>query len=406
MLRISFRNIFRHKWQSVLIFMVVMFSIIVRLFSDGAILSFHSRLEDIIPRSLSGDWVLTVYPEYVKLSSMSAVKPKPLPADKTQSLLDLNSVIISPLVRVGAVNYNEKKSEWNFLFTEGIKPQRHKKLIDYLSVSKGRMLKSEGFEIMISESTASNLNLGLGDKMLIYFKNKDGFSIPYEFKIVGLYHTKINTVLKQSDWMCYVPATTLQKIIGFKTNQYTDIVFRNLRPGLEKKVSTFAINHGVYFFKGIDLTSFGKGVDEFIGTVNTIAQIILIMVLVVSLVFVTFSTLMNRRKEIATMLAMGMKGHDMQKMILTEYAILCGTAFLFSVSVFYLYTLIPGAKGLGLFVSGTFDKWFADGKARVLFDWKSVWQSLIMLFITVLFSVWIPSRQIAKLDVIQSLREE
>ena len=87
-----------------------MISIIVRLFSDGAILSLHSRLSDIIPRSLSGDWVLTTYPEYVKLSSMSAVKPKALP-EKIKPFINTSNAIVNPLVRVGAINYNEKKSE-------------------------------------------------------------------------------------------------------------------------------------------------------------------------------------------------------------------------------------------------------------------------------------------------------
>lgn len=253
--------------------------------------------------------------------------------------------------------------------------------------------ESEEIPAVIGSRMANTCNLKIGDSVILRWRDKRGAFDARELRIVHVMRTTVQSIDQGQVW---ISLDLLRKLTGLEGEATIITLARGVRmteeiPGWSYKSLNFLL----------------RDIDEVVRSKNIGASIIYIVLLSLAMLAIFDTQVLSiwrRRKEIGTLMALGMTRSQVIRLFTLEGALhgilAAGVASLYG---FPLLTLFA-RQGLGM--PQVVDSYgFALGE-RILPVYSAgliVGTAILVMLITTIIS-FLPTRQIAKLKPTEALR--
>ncbi|MCR8696482.1 MULTISPECIES: ABC transporter permease [Campylobacter] len=262
----------------------------------------------------------------------------------------------------------------------------------------------KGFEVVLGKGIADDFSLALNDKVTILFTqlSPSGLvSMPTmkRFDYVANFSSGLNAYDKAYS---YTNIEFLAKILGYEDKKYDgihiysdnpkdDIIKLNqlLKPG-QKAIGWWEQNGN--FFSALELEK------------RALFIVLMLIILVASLNIISslLMTVMNRRQEIALLLALGASKMEIKKSFFAQGVVIGGSGIVFG--------LILGLFGVWLL--GSFDiinlpaDVYGSSKLPMELSIYDLAMILVGALIIVLLSSYYPAKKASNIDILTTLRNE
>ncbi|MFC1512805.1 ABC transporter permease [bacterium] len=243
--------------------------------------------------------------------------------------------------------------------------------------------------VLIGKRMAKNNSLKIGDYVTIRFRDTNGTFDAIESKIVEIMNTKVSTIDNNQFW---IPLKSLQKMTGL-TNQ---AIHQDIKEQTE--ISDWLFKSSDFLLKDL----------KFMVKTKRIGGIVMYSILMFLAMLAVFDTqvlaIFRRRKEIGTLMALGMTRFRVI-MLFTLEGILNGITAVGVAAVYGIPWLLYFSKK-GMKMPVTADD-FGFALAERLFPIYSaglVLTTVLIVMCAVTIVSYIPSRKISKLNPTDSLK--
>lgn len=286
----------------------------------------------------------------------------------------------------------------------GIDTTQEKRTLDlYSKMKTGTFLTSErSYPIIIGKKLSEKLKLDLDSKVLLSFTNQDTVQISKNFRVSGIFQGGDQIF---DETTVFVPINKLKKLTGKEMYHEVIIQFEN-REQIEHYYQLLKKDLpelSVMEWKDVN-TQMGQS-EEYMGTYMTVLMIIILIGLSFGLINTLIMSILERKKEIGVIRALGMTKLQITQMIAFESVI---------------YGIVGGALGLLLgyltvqyfTVNGIDFSAYGDALADygissvVYFALEPVYYATYgtLIFITTILGSLYPARIANKLNPIEAIR--
>jgi putative ABC transport system permease protein len=284
--RLAIKNMWGAGLRTWLNILVLSFSYVAIIWSQG----FYRGMSDQASRAMidaeygSGQYWHQLYDPYDPLSWQDAHATIP-----PQIADEIKKGLATPILVVQATAYPNGRIQPVIL--KGIDPEQ--KVVDIPSY----VLKQQGDEIpvLIGNRMARSANLHVGDYVTIRWRDKDGVFDAQDAHIVQIVQTSIQTIDNGIFW---IPLKTLQSMMSLHDEATIIVMGKNLH-GFKDSPP--------WMFK--DLNFLLKDIREMVRmkTVSaSIMYLLLIFLAMIAILDTQILSIFRRRKEIGTLMALGM----------------------------------------------------------------------------------------------------
>jgi ABC-type lipoprotein release transport system permease subunit len=262
-----------------------------------------------------------------------------------------------------------------------------------LKLPSKSMVKVDDFiPAIIGGTTATSLKLEKGDTITMRWRDVNGAFDAGDLKIVEIFQSTVPTVDANCIWIDFAQ---LQKMLAVP-GEATLITLRN-------EIAPISLQGWVYR----DLDFLFADFDAVMAT-ETFGAVMMYVIFIVLAMIAIFDTQMlaifRRRKEIGTLMALGMTRKRIIRLFVSEGAVYALGAIV--VGLVYGVPLLYLTTKLGWNLAGYEDMGMV-GMEGILYPEYPIWlyllTGLIILGVTIFVS-WIPSRRISKLKPTDALR--
>lgn len=220
----------------------------------------------------------------------------------------------------GMISHNEEN--WNG-FIVGVQPDSERKVCDAIALSSGRFVVDGANEIVISKTTARERGLALGDSVTVLASTTARSFNAMEFRVVGLLAD--TGLAKFYSRMAYVPIDRAQKLIGLEPGQAYEVVVRLHQTSATDAVAAQLRSKLAHSSAGAvkvrswhDMAGLFLGILEVSKGFRTAMTAFLGLVILI-LIFSSFSIyVLERGREIATLLALGLRKGELVVLFVGE----------------------------------------------------------------------------------------
>jgi putative ABC transport system permease protein len=321
MLKLAFRNIFRHKTRTGLTLAVIIFGVMGLILSGGFIEDIFIQLREATIHSRLGH--IQVY----KAGYTEVGRRNPYQfllsdtGDRVEELRDLPHVsdVMVRLNFSGLLNNGHADLP---IIGEGIEPAREMQLGSSLSIVSGRQLAAEDdYGILVGQGVAQALQLEPGDYLTLLANTPDGALNSLELEVVGAFRTFSRDFDSRA---VRIPLTAAQELLD--TGGVHSLVFSLDETGatgtvaslLKQRLSDEEFEVKTWF----ELADFySKTVDLYRRQFGVMQLIILIMVML-SVTNSVNMAIYERTGEFGTLRALGDRKRDIFRLVLTENTLL------------------------------------------------------------------------------------
>ena len=385
-LKLAFRNIIGaglRTWLNVFILSIAFLTII---WVQGILEGFNKQAMDaMIDMELGGGqfWHAS-YDRYNPLTIEEAHGPI---SNTLKSLID--QARATPFLITSGAVFPEGRVQ--SILLKGIDPEQ--KLINIPSY----ILKSEDTDIipaLIGKRVARETKLKKGDEVTIRWRDIHGTFDAMDIRIAGIMDTTVQTVDVNQIWL---PLSSLRKMLQ-APNQATLVV-------LKKDITAVPGNDDIWVYRDLDYLL--KDLKEFIRTKSGGSSILYALLLFMALLAI-FDTqvlsIFRRRKEMGTMMALGMPRGKIIGLFTLEGALhgllALGLAAVYGIPLLMFssikgLSMPPMADNMGLALSDTV--YPAYGAGLVI-------GTTLLILITVTIVSFLPTRKISRLKPTDALR--
>jgi len=246
---------------------------------------------------------------------------------------------------------------------------------------------------IIGSGFADNLNIKGGDYIVLRWRDKNGVYDARDIKVAHVFSTTVITVESNQIW---ISIQTLQEMLGLP-DQATiitikDEMYRKEFSGWHYKDLDFLL---------IDLTNMIKA-----KTIGSSIMYFLMLFLAMLAIFDTqILSIFRRRKEMGTMMALGMTRPKIIQLFTLEGILHAVLAIL--MGAVYGIPLLKHFEKVGMQIGMDAKEWGLSGLDDALYPvygWKLVVGTIVLILITVTIVSFLPTRKIAKLKPTDALR--
>ncbi len=246
---------------------------------------------------------------------------------------------------------------------------------------------------IIGSGFADNLNIKEGDYIVLRWRDKNGTYDACDLKVAHIFSTTVITVESNQVW---ISLSILQEMLGLP-NEGTIITVKD-----EKyKKEFFSWQHKDLDFLLLDLTKMIKA--------KTIGSSIMYMLMLFLAMLAIFDTqvlsIFRRRKEMGTMMALGMTRLKIIQLFTLEGVLHAVLAIL--MGAVYGIPLLSHFEKVGMKIGMDAKEWGLSGLDDALYPvygWKLVFGTIVLVLIIVTIVSFLPTRKIAKLKPTDALR--
>ena len=318
---IAWRNLWRNKLRSAVIFTSIAVGIIGAVVSDGFMSGMtDQRVDAAIANEVSDIQIHN--PAFLLNGEIQYQIP-----DAEQSLKKIETIPevkgVSLRMKTSAMAASANAGAGITIF--GVNPAAEQKVSDlHKLIIEGKYLSAdEKIPTVIGQKLAHKLNLGLGDKLIVTLTDSSGTITSGAFRIVGIFKTandrfdEANVFVNKKDLsnLTGYPANTSDEIaIRLKANSQTPEVMKALRRLFQKEIRS----------KQIVIRSWDQIqplLKSMIAMMNFFSYAFLLIILA-ALAFAIINTMlmavMERTREIGMLMALGMNKRKIFSMIMLE----------------------------------------------------------------------------------------
>lgn len=246
---------------------------------------------------------------------------------------------------------------------------------------------------IIGSGFADNLNIKEGDYIVLRWRDKNGTYDARDIKVAHVFSTTVLTVESNQIW---ISLSTLQGMLGLE-DEATIITIKDEM--YNKEFSSW--KHKDLDFLLIDLTNMIQA--KTVG--SSIMYAILLFLAMIAIFDTQILAIFRRRKEIGTMMAMGMTRPKIIQLFTLE-GVLHAVLAIFMGAI-YGIPLLRHFEKVGMQLGADAKEWGLSGLDDALYPvygWKLVVGTIILVLITVTIVSFLPTRKIAKLKPTDALR--
>ncbi|NOY59879.1 MAG: ABC transporter permease [Calditrichaeota bacterium] len=272
---------------------------------------------------------------------------------------------------------------------KGIDPAQ--KIVDI----PAQFLKSESEELpaLIGADMASTTDLKIGDYVTIRWRDADGAFDADDARIVQIMNTQVQDIDKGQIWL---PLDRLQKMAGMQNEATLIIVEKNFKNPI--KVTGWTFKNLDFLLQDIRQLVKSKSAG------SSILYVLLLFLAMIAIFDTQVLSIFRRRKEIGTLIALGMTRGKVIQLFTFEGALhgvlAAGVAALYGLPLL-VYTAQKGwalpqsTKGYGFSLGSTL---FPS------YSFALIVGTTLLVMITVTIVSFLPTRKIAKLKPTDALR--
>ncbi|MEA3475214.1 MAG: FtsX-like permease family protein [Candidatus Cloacimonadota bacterium] len=248
-------------------------------------------------------------------------------------------------------------------------------------------------ECIIGKRMADNLKLQQGDFVTVRWRDKHGAFDAVDVRIVHIFETTVLTVENNQIW---IPLNTLQNMLGLPGEASIIVVkSEDFAPELadwERKDINFLLQ---------DLNSMIQA--KTIG--SSIMYLLLLFLAMIAIFDTQILAIFRRRKEMGTMMALGMSRSKIIRLFTLEGSLHAILAIL--LGAIYGIPLLKHFQKVGMNIGVDAAEFGLSGLENALYPvygWKLVVGTIILVLITTTIVSFLPTRKIAKLKPTDALR--
>lgn len=251
----------------------------------------------------------------------------------------------------------------------------------------------EQLNAIIGSRMAKNMKLHKGDYVTVRWRDKNGTFDAIDVKIAYIFQTSVLTVDNNQIWIALKP---LRKMLDMPDEASIIVVKDETNnasyPGWERKSLNFLLQ---------DLNSMIQA--KTIG--SSILYILLLFMALIAIFDTQILSIFRRRKEMGTMMALGMTREKIIQLFTLE-GVLHAILAIF-IGAIYGIPLLKYFTKVGMNVGTSADDFGLSGLSEKLYPeygWKLVLGTVVLVLITVTIVSFLPTRKIARLKPTDALR--
>ncbi len=404
-IKIAWRNLWRNKVRSLIVIMAVCFGMIGGGFSTALMIgAVNKRIEAAIGNETAH--VQVNKKGYVDnpdinllIDNSKEQSEKYLSIDEVQGLscrLIVNAMMSSTRNATGV----------NLV---GVNPENEKQISSlYTKIENGDFFEEEKRnQIIISKKLAEELNADIRTKLVLSFQDIDGVLTGASFRVSGIYHTG-NNMFDQAN--VFVRRSDLERLTGISNNSAHEIAILftdndDLKERTAKISSVSPESVTVRNWEEImpDLSMMSAMTEQFLSYLVAI----ILFALAFGIINTMLMAVLERRKEIGMLMALGMNRKKIRRMITWETLFLTAIGSVAGLCINQLLVWYFGTYGLDL---SSYSEGFASfGFEAVMYPEISGMfyiQIVGLVIITALVSAIFPIRRAVRMNPADVLRTE
>lgn len=191
------------------------------------------------------------------------------------------------------------------------------------NVIEGRFLtKDDANGAVVASGLKKGIGANIGDLIIIVSNTKDGFQNAVEVEIVGIIEEK---AAQANTRLVYLSIQKAQELL-YMGDEATEIVMRTHEnsdvDSLNQKLNHLLKSRGLESNTWVDVSEFFVGVMEKQNAIVFALCLIFYLIVICSITNTMMLTLFERKKEIGTMMAIGIKSRYVIRLIVIESTII------------------------------------------------------------------------------------
>ncbi len=321
MFQLAFRNIFRHKGRTALTLASIMVGVVALILSGGFIWDIFVQLREATIHSQLGHIQIyqAGYYSHGRRNPYGYMIQDPAQATAVVSALPQVVDVMQRIEFSGLLNNGRTDVP---IIGAGMELDKEARLGSFITISAGRQLQdSDSFGILIGEGVASGLRVQPGDYVTLLLNTPDGALNSLEFEVVGVFRTLSKDYDARAVRISLGAAHDLlatqavhSLVLALEQTEATDQAVTLLRERLgaaEYEVKAW-----------YELADFYVKTVELYGRQFAVLQVIILIMVLLSVINSVNMAIYERTGEYGTLMALGDRGKDVFRLIVTENMLL------------------------------------------------------------------------------------
>lgn len=214
------------------------------------------------------------------------------------------------------------------------------------NIIEGRFLtKDDENGAVVAIGLKKGIGVNVGDMVIIVANTKDGYQNAVELKVVGIIEEK---AAQANTRLVYLPIKKAQELL-YMDNEVTEIVINTTKYSqldvLSEHLNQLLQSRGLQSNTWKDVATFFVDIMKKQNAVVFILCIIFYLIVIASITNTMVLTLFERKKEIGTLMAIGIKAKEVILLIVMESAIIGAIGSVIGVLLSMIVIIILGNVG-------------------------------------------------------------
>lgn len=402
LIKIAWRNIWRNKKRTVLTMLSIILAIFLSLFTRSMQMgTFGSMIDNAV--KLSTGYIQIHNPGYWENKSINETFEE---SETIRNILDSNENISFNLPRLETFALASSGEHTKGTMVTGTIPELENELNNHSDkIIRGEYLKTGDRSVLLGDELAGYLNVDVGDTLILLGQGFRGVTAAAQYPIKGIIKFPIPDFNRQ---LVIMPLEECQYLFASE-NRLTSISIMLKDPELLDE-TTESIKAGLnYEYEVMTWEEMNKELVQFVDT-KVIGGKIMLSILYIVVGFGVFGTVMmmtmERRKEFAIMVSIGMKKIKLLTMVFWETLLIGLVAVLLGLLI--TYPLISYLADNPIQLTGEFAKSMESVGAEPVMPFVDkpiifVNQTASVIFITLIAIIY-PLFFILKFNVLKAMR--
>lgn len=289
----------------------------------------------------------------------------------------------------------------------GVEPEKERRIISIPKyMTQGDFLGSEPRGLVLGDKLARELDVRLGEKLVVMGQALDGSMGAEALRVVGIFHTGSQSFDGQ---IIYVPLKASQELLamGSRVNDFVARVRRLSEVEEVRGTLSSALREHpevrVFTWKEVDRELLAM--QKFQNGLMAVVMGVVFAVVALGILNTMIMSLYERVREFGVLMAIGMKPNDILKMVLLESLFLGLLGMGLGLGIGSFFIAYYGRNGLELPI-GEAISYFIPFETRVFlrFAWERHWKAFAGILFTCLLASLPPALRASRLKAAEALR--
>lgn len=403
LIKLAWRNVWRNKRRTTITLASIGFGLTALLFQQSLIKSLQDQIVEKSTRTYTG---------HIQVQSNQVTDPKvpdfrvenPDPVYAALKQIPEVTAWAPKVIFTGLVS-TPQTSKGSLVV--GIDPEKEKELTIIASyIVEGNYLSPDrDREVMIGVKLAKELDLRLGEKLVVMVQGDDGSLSAEAFRLAGIFKT--GSVVYDGQ-IIYVPIQAAQRllvcgkevsVVALRAHETDQI------ESIQKKLAQILEKEPVKVLTWKESAHEIVAIQEFQDAILLIVLIVIFSIVALGIFNTLLMSLFERIKEFGLMLSLGAKPSYVASLILLESFILGTLGMILGNLIGSLLIVYFGKKGIPLPIGEAMGYWMPfDRLIYLRFAWKELILSSIAAMFTSILAAVFPALRAAHIRPAEALR--